>query len=390
MRNICMMVLCCMAALARGQMWNRSMLHLPDTGQEADFTPTPGEDSDFTLFPLSYIVHEDETLTDEVTGLMWQQQDGGEMTFEQAQAFVDSLTLAGYDDWRLPNAHELMSIQDMQQSNPSVETQAFADTDAEYWWSADAQANDPNKIWVTNAGGGIGNHPKTETISAGGTHRFHARAVRSVAPPETLTSRFLIQSNGTVIDAMTDLQWQQVAPNDTLTWEQALNYADTLSLAGYTDWRLPNCKELHSINQENIINPSVDPAWSSVSSARKWWSSTTLLNDPQKAWYLYTRFGITTYDLKSLKHSVRVVRSGEASTWVHETPQKSMHAYPNPACSQLYCSGGSNACYELYNASGRLLSSLSGCGPWNIEYLEAGMYMLRNKTTGQTASFVKN
>ncbi|WP_058485020.1 Lcl C-terminal domain-containing protein [Defluviitalea phaphyphila] len=32
-----------------------------------------------------------------------------------------------------------------------------------------------------------------------------------------------------------------------MTWEEALAYAENLELAGYTDWRLPNAKELQSI-----------------------------------------------------------------------------------------------------------------------------------------------
>jgi hypothetical protein len=195
------------------------MNHLPDTGQEQSFTATPGEDSDVSIFPLTYTVHPDGTLTDEVTGLMWQTADGGEMSIEDAGAYCDTLQLAGFTDWRLPTAHELMSIQDLQASNPSIDTQSFADTDAEYWWSGDAQANDPNKIWVTNAGGGIGNHPKTETVSAGGTHRFHVRAVRTPNAAIVLSTRFIHNADGTVTDAMTDLMWQLVVSSDTLTWE---------------------------------------------------------------------------------------------------------------------------------------------------------------------------
>ena len=32
-----------------------------------------------------------------------------------------------------------------------------------------------------------------------------------------------------------------------MNWEDALSYAENLELAGYSDWRLPNAKELQSI-----------------------------------------------------------------------------------------------------------------------------------------------
>ena len=373
------------AAVSQAQTWSRTMRHLPDAGQTASFTATPGEDADFSIYPLSYSVHGDGTLTDDVTGLMWQVVDGGEMTIEGATAYADSLQLAGYSDWRLPSAHELMSIQDLQMSNPSIDTQSFAPTEAEYWWSADAQANDPNKIWVTNAGGGIGNHPKTETVSAGGTHRFHARAVRSVDAPVEIQTRFITNGDGTVTDALTDLIWQQNALADTITWEEALQLADTCTLAGFTDWRLPSIKEMHSISQENILNPSIDPEWSGVSEMRKWWSSTSLLNDPQKAWYLFSRYGITTYDYKTLRHHVLLVRGGEATSGIELPVQNELFFYPNPAHGVIYASHPTAQSIDVFDASGKYVRSFIGKQSWTIDALKPGAYFFR--ASGSTKSY---
>lgn len=361
----------------QAQSWSRTMQHLPDTGQEQSFTATPGEDSDVTIFPLAYTVHGDGTLTDDVTGLMWQSADGGEMTIEIATSYCDTLQLAGHADWRLPSAHELMSIQDLQESNPSIDVQSFAPTQAEYWWSADAQANDPTKIWVTNGGGGIGNHPKTETISAGGTHRFHVRAVRTVVAPVLVNTRFISNGDGTVTDSMTDLMWQQAASADTITWEEALQAADTCTLGGFFDWRLPNIKEMHSINQENIVNPSIDSQWIGVSEARKWWSSTTLLNDSQKAWYLYSRFGITTYDVKSMRHHVLLVRGGDATSGVNNPSDTDVFFFPNPSKNVLRASQPIARPLDVYDVNGKFICTLEGHGAWDISVLKPGAYMIR-------------
>jgi hypothetical protein len=53
------------------------------------------------------------TVSDLATGLMWQQADDGEArNWEDALAYAEGLELAGYNDWRLPNAKELQSIVD--------------------------------------------------------------------------------------------------------------------------------------------------------------------------------------------------------------------------------------------------------------------------------------
>ena len=48
---------------------------IPDTGQTGDYTSTFGEDSDYTINPPSYTDNGNLTVTDNVTGLMWQQED---------------------------------------------------------------------------------------------------------------------------------------------------------------------------------------------------------------------------------------------------------------------------------------------------------------------------
>ena len=50
---------------------------LPDTGLAAGFTTTFGEDCDYTINPPSFTDNKDGTVTDNVTGLVWQKADGG-------------------------------------------------------------------------------------------------------------------------------------------------------------------------------------------------------------------------------------------------------------------------------------------------------------------------
>jgi hypothetical protein len=327
-----------MTVASTGQQTARTMLRLPDTGQNNSYTFTYGEDSDFLIFPPTFVINGNGTVTDTVTGLMWAMTDGGEMTFENARVYADSLTLSGYTDWRLPLAAELFSIQDLQRSNPALDPSAFTAGTAEYWWSSETQVNDSTKVWVTNAGGGIGNHRRTETISAGGAKRFHARAVRQPVPSVLLSNRFSDNGDGTVTDHSTDLVWQSVPYSDSLTWEQALGYADTLTLAGESDWRLPNVKELQSLTDLAHYNPCFDTTYFSMPVQGKYWSSTTLQNQSAQAWYLDSRFGITTYSPKTGRNLLVCVRGNTTiSTGISNitVSGKDVSAYPNPVTNRI-------------------------------------------------------
>jgi hypothetical protein len=312
----------------------KSMLKLPDTGQTGDFTPTFGEDADYNINVPSFIKNNNGTVTDTVTGLMWQQTDGGEMTVENAVTYADALVLGGFSDWRLPTAHESFSIINLQRNNPALDITIFTTTVAEYWWTSDKQANDATKIWCTNAGGGVGNHPKSETVSAGGVKKFHVRAVRDVKAPTTVTSQFTDNATaGTVKDNLTGLTWQKVPNTNTLTWEQSLVYAEGLTLGGFSDWRLPNIKELESINDEKLINPSVSTTYFSSIGVKNYWSSTSLPNQTTRAWYLSTQFGITTYELKTVAQSVICVRGSSGNTTALRDlnePTLWVKVFPNP------------------------------------------------------------
>lgn len=69
----------------------------------------------------------DGTITDNATGLIWQQaDDGNTRDWENALLYAENLNLAGYNDWRLPNAKELQSIVDYNRA-PDVTNSAAID-----------------------------------------------------------------------------------------------------------------------------------------------------------------------------------------------------------------------------------------------------------------------
>jgi hypothetical protein len=123
-----------------------SEVKLPDTSQVVSTTTTFGEDSDYTTTPSanpqSFTDNGDGTITDNVTGLMWQKADAGEMTWENSVNNASAQTTGGYSDWRLPNPHELMSLFNYETGNPAMNATYFppASPSAEYGWSRDGKA----------------------------------------------------------------------------------------------------------------------------------------------------------------------------------------------------------------------------------------------------------
>lgn len=375
--NIFPLIIC---VLLSAQPVLKTMKRLPGTGQTTSYTTTFGEDADYNFNPPFFILNGNGTVTDTVTGLMWQKTDGGEMTIENATIYCDTLTLGGFSDWRLPNCHELFSILNHSKANPALNTTYFTASLAEYWWSSQKQANDASKVWCTNAGGGIGNHPKLETISAGGTKKFHVRAVRDISNPSTIPNHFINNNDGTVTDLLTGLMWKQVPLIDSVTWEQALIDAEGLSFAGYADWRLPDIKELQSINDEGLINPSINISSFTGIKIGNYWSSTTLPNQTSKAWYLDTHFGVTTYLEKTNKNYIVCVRNGGALSAIKEGSDCLLNYkfYPNPSKGKIEIVG--DAMIEnafVFDLSGALIFSASPNSKWfEIEISKSGWYCI--------------
>ena len=284
--------------------------YLPDTGQTTSFTLTNGEDADFLIHPPSYTENGDGTITDNVTGLIWQKADGGEMTFESAGNYCKTLVLGGKIDWRLPTGHELFGINNFDRVNPALDINFFTKTSAEYWWSSDLRSDDTSYVWVVNAGGGIGAHPKTETVSAGGAKRFHVRAVRNPFRGTLPSFRFKDNNDGTITDNYTGLIWQKLPSATPLTWEESLGYAKGLSLVGKSDWRVPNVKELQSLNDETQMKPSLNKNYFPTILSGNFWSSTSQVNTPSRVWDLNVDYGIVSYSDKSNRENVLCVRGG--------------------------------------------------------------------------------
>ena len=129
--------------------------------------------------------------------------------------------------------------------------------------------------------------------------------------------------NGTVTDAATGLTWMKntgdvngdnaITPGyyptgDGATWQEALGYCENLTMAGFSDWRLPNIRELRSLVDRTTYDPAIDSHFQSVSNV--YWSATTYPNDTHKAGVVSFNDGYNYWYHKTDSTYVRCVRSG--------------------------------------------------------------------------------
>ncbi|MBR7888365.1 DUF1566 domain-containing protein [Marinomonas sp. A79] len=271
-----------------------------------------GQDAQYQGVQNAFTNNGDQTITDKNTGLMWQKTpDFKHHSYDQAIAYCQNLTVAGYQDWRLPTIKELYSIADFRgeivdprdktKNTPYIDTQYF---DFQYdhrmayigqYWSITKYPMGPlHDTQNVDAAFGFnfadGHIKGYETGYIFGTNNSGVFApgnfVRCTRGEENVygVSEFVDNNNGTVSDKATDLMWQQTDDGTRRDWQASLAYAENSTLAGYSDWRLPNIKELQSlVKYEGSVNgwPAIDTNVFTLSSENTvadpmWvWSSTT-------------------------------------------------------------------------------------------------------------------
>ena len=96
-----------------------------------------------------------------------------------------------------------------------------------------------------------------------------------------------------VRDLLTDLTWTQNAnPNEfPLSWDEAFKQIkawNNEAFHGYTDWRLPNRRELRSLMSYQAQKPSLPKKHPFSNIFLNWyWTSTSAAINPAYAWYIH-------------------------------------------------------------------------------------------------------
>jgi hypothetical protein len=124
-------------------------------------------------------------------------------------------------------------------------------------------------------------------------------------------ANFTNNGNGTISDANTGFVWQKDDDGLARTWADALTYCEGLSLAGLTDWRLPNKNELWSIVDYTRINLAINSTYFPSIKSSSYWSSTTDAGNTSTAWTVGFSGGYVTSYVKTGSYYVLCVRGGQ-------------------------------------------------------------------------------
>ncbi|MES9969578.1 MAG: DUF1566 domain-containing protein [Candidatus Thiodiazotropha sp.] len=281
----------------------------------------------------------DGTVTDLVTGLRWQQAHNQQrLSYRDAAQACNRLDLAGIATWRLPTITELFSISHWQQTgvgqqyldrryfelhepgpevlagdpfrtthNTSMMGQTWSST--QYVGEIALGSSAPHHFFFNFLDGRIKAAPRR-----GSTKLFY----RCVSGESWGDNLFQDNRNGTITDAAMNLMWQQADDGQPRDWSQALAYCEASNLAGYSDWRLPNIKELQTLVDYRYSTPAIDTDLFKQQDKTGWfWSSTTHGENPAMASYIC--FGpCTSVDGKDV-HGAGAQRSdpktGNPSRW---------------------------------------------------------------------------
>lgn len=202
---------------------------------------------------MAYLDNGDGTVTDSNTGLMWQQvPSSSDFTWQEAFDYCENLEFNGYDDWRMPSLKELFSISDFSAGWPYLNTDYFTlasgliTKDEQYWSSnyyvgVTVEGGANSAFGVNYVTGHIKSYAAESTGPVGGKY------VRAVRGGDYGLNELVENGDGTITDNTSGLMWAQADNGEGLDWGQALSYAENVELAGYTDWRVPNVKELQGI-----------------------------------------------------------------------------------------------------------------------------------------------
>ncbi len=154
-----------------------------------------------------------------------------------------------------------------------------------------------------------------------------AQTCNANMPASTPDSQLTDNGDSTVTDTKTGLIWKKCMEGvtgancdtgsaTTFTWQTALQQPGVVNnnggFAGYTDWRLPNVKELDSIVEEKCYDPSINLTRFPNTPSSSVWSGSPYADYSDNAWYVDFYYGYSDVGYRDDDGSqVRLVRGGQ-------------------------------------------------------------------------------
>lgn len=118
---------------------------------------------------------------------------------------------------------------------------------------------------------------------------------------------YVDNGNDTITDRKTGLTWQK-KESRKMRWKQAVDYCLGLNLAGKSNWRLPSKRELLTLVERSMFNPSINRQFFPDAVPENYWSSSTgTIATGSAAWLVNFGFGEMHYFNKANEYLVRCV-----------------------------------------------------------------------------------
>jgi hypothetical protein len=238
-----------------------------------------------------------DIVRDAMTGLVWQRDAAmadSPMTWPEAFDWIDSLNaaaIANRRSWRLPERSELFSLISHANFNPALpDGHPFVNVFSGYYWTATPCSRLPKQAWYIHLGGA--------RVFKGMRHGSYLIWPVCGGPEATIGNASMVEpvTDETIRDRYTGLMWTRNADlvGAPVDWQGALHAVRQLNAifaCGYSDWRLPNVRELESLVAVGHHSPAIRGSRHFGDIRDGYWSSTTSVYEPSYAWVLYTEDG---------------------------------------------------------------------------------------------------
>ncbi len=309
-----------------------------------------------------------DTVIDNLTGLMWVKDASsptvgscnmtGGSNWINALDYVSCLNgvyYLGYSDWRLPNVNELETLVNPGESESAtwLNAQGFTGVANSYYfyWSSTTSSLGGTAAFIVYIGiqyidGSVSKsqsafgsnvllvrdyYLSTQTAitwQTGQTTSYYTNDDGALQKGEAWPgTRFTDSGANTIEDNLTGLMWAKDMSVPTVSsctggamnWQNALTYVSCLNsidYLDYSDWRLPNRKELLSVVDRGQNSPAFPSGYPFTGySASNYWSSSSVIASANAAWDIHFKMGNVYYADKEILFNVWPVRSGAVNTY---------------------------------------------------------------------------
>lgn len=234
-----------------------------------------GQDAHFSVGSHAFKNNGDGTVTDELTGLVWQQSPSTEITIESAATYCESGSDLPGTDWRLPTVRELFTLVDAGESDcmwdPVFGSECSKDS---MFWSSTSAYMTANVCTL---------HPRGNIEACDLADKNPVRCVRGPQPPEDpVADRYRVFED-VVFDRATGLGWEMNDSWQLAPWKDALRECRRKG----TGWRLPTTAELVSTMDMTVFEDGC-AKWPAdlgqvCTDELYFWTSTP---NPVQSWYV--------------------------------------------------------------------------------------------------------